>query len=322
MAAEQLTRARELGIDPADIGEPAWALYGRLITAYVLSGRGNELEPMFLASVDAVPDDTSALGDLAEYYCLCDRQDDAIALLADSSLLVTDSRLQALLRRAYWWGGHLEEYRAAAVQAAEGEGKPLYSFDPRLALLDGDQAAFDLQLPPGNANRWRALAEAYAVTKRSEFIRDLEQAARYFSNAPREGLSWQAQRQLEQQSASAYGQAVRALILAGEWEAALNLHRELDGTGGWYSAQLPTTAGNDALLGVFAGESPDRYSWGLGDLAEALPYFLLSRCFDESVAHNGGSTHDVMLHLADSKSSYHASYYDYGNGVFEPACPR
>jgi hypothetical protein len=319
-AAGHLGKAAKLGLDPADMGEPAHDFLGRLMTAYILSGREAELEEFFRTRAAAQPENMARLGDLAEYYCLCDQQEQVIALLQHAPALAVDPSLQAILRRAYWWSGRLTEYRQLASQAARAEGKPLYTFDPRLALLDGDHAAFDLQLPPGRSQRWQAMSAVYAVNRDPALIKELERTAIKLRSIPTASLDWSAADQIHVEADAAFAYSLRARILAGEWQQAHQLSARLGGQtdATWYSN--PSLEWNLILLQVDAGKFNPEDRWFF---FQALypPAILLSKQFHQALQHHGMDKLRIYSILQREVLRDNYTYYDYGNGVFDLAAP-
>jgi len=320
-AADELLAADELGFDAAAAGTRPEYYHGRIASALLMDNRPEEAIGHLKAWRDADPADRERHFVYTEMLTLLERYAQSDAAIAQwREAIGDDFRQHTLGLRNAWWAGDTAEFETRALTAAE-EVTDFVLLDwtgIRYAVL---YRKFDHAREVAGERTdyyYRALAEAYALTGRVEYLERLaverdERVAEWQRAEAEE--NWGRRWELRNAASAAQGNIMRAYMLRGEWDQLRELlaSAEADVTDIYYAAAYQLAG----LLMNMPDQPAESDNWFGYRWGSYLPWVLYSNTFADACAYRGLDAGAMRRAALDQLEFDHGTYHDGSNGELD-----
>lgn len=321
-AADELLAAERLGFDPQAAGVKAKYFAGRIETALLMAGRGEEVIARGRARVNVFLQSPDVHDEYSGLLTRLGRYEDSDAAIADWRRACGEDYRQHLLGlRNAWWSRDLPEFERRAHAAADdvGDLALLDWASIRLALLKGNFELAELLVGGRNEKYWRALAETYAFTGNEEllpqFEADMETAAADYDGLRGVAGASDARGQAADRLSIAETNLLRARMLRGDWDAVIGILDDRRWKG--YSNRTEKTYDFAMLMAHIAVSYEYTKRWRWFNSRTQLPWLLNSEVLAQAAADGGYDLQAARsLVLAELPVS-RGDYSDFSNGSLD-----
>ncbi|MBN2080589.1 hypothetical protein JW859_00130 [bacterium] len=320
-AADELLAAERLGFDAESAGTRLEYFHGRIATALLMDDRPAEAIAHLKVWCDEDPADRERHFAYCELLTLLERYDESDAAIEQwRAAAGGDFRQHTLGLRNAWWSGNTVEFERRTLAAADEvtdfvlldwagiRYAVLYRKFDHARAVAGDRPDY----------YYRALAEAYALTGRVEYLdllmAEADELAAAMARAEREenrSVYWD----LRNQASAAQGNIMRAYLLSGEWDrlAALLAVEKPDSYARLYYGAYDLAR----VLLHLAGDGPNDEQWSQSCPQLDYPWVLYSDVLAEAARRGDWEVDAARRLLLGFYPVDRRSYFDSTNGELD-----
>jgi len=329
-AADELLAAERLGFDPQAAGVRPFYFTGRIETALLMAGRADALLERYQAEIEAYPREHAPRQFYADLLTRLGRYEESDAAI-DAWRAELGPRMEqdVLCMRNAWWSGRLADFehyaevtaghRDEVIPEYYEKGLMLTWAGVRRALLQDDYQLAEQLAGGRNETYWRAQAETYAFTSRTEilvqFEREVAEAAQAYAGLESNYSMWDARQQASERLGLAESNLLRAHLLRGEWDAVTAIldNRRWKG----YATKIEKTYDFAKLMTHVAVDYQFEKPWRFGQNRGQLPWLLYSAVISDAAAAGGLTPDNARQHILAQLAVERGMYHDYSNGSLD-----